>query len=302
MAGGAHEALAHAVADAGGFELIDAALEQLPDAELVELRHEVRGADLYVIQPTPPPPEAHLFELMLIADAARRGGVARITGVVPYLGYSRQDRRAGGRRTAVGARVVADMLATRLDRVVAVDLHTPAIEGFFSCAVEHLEAFPVILERLRGTTDATVVAPDLGAAKLADRYASALGLPFAVVHKTRTSGTEVAAGQLTGSVAGRIPVIVDDMITTGATVAAALRAVLAAGARPGAIVAATHGLFAPGALDLLSSLPVQRLLVTDSVPPPPHPQVELVSLARTLAQAIERLHDARSLEGLRAQT
>jgi ribose-phosphate pyrophosphokinase len=302
ISGGAHPALARAVAAAGGFRTVAAELERLPDAELVGVADSVRGEDVYLIQPTPPPPESHLFELLLLADAVRRAGAARITGVVPYLGYARQDRRAAGRRVAVGAKVVADVLATRLDRVVVVDLHAPATEAFFSCAVEHLEAFPLFLEQLRGIKDAVVVAPDLGASKLADRYAAALELPFAVVHKTRLSGTEVAVRQVTGDVAGRVPLIVDDMITTGRTVAAALGAVLAAGASAGAIVAATHAVFAPGAVELLFSLPIRRLLVTDSVPPPPDPRIEVVTLAGTLAEAIRRLHEGRSLEGLRART
>jgi ribose-phosphate pyrophosphokinase len=302
VSGGAHPGLARDVAAAGGFRTVDAELERLPDAELVGLATSVRGEDVYLVQPTPPPPEAHVFELLLLADAARRAGASRVTGVIPYLGYSRQDRRAAGRRVAIGARMVADLLATRLDRVIAVDLHAPAIEGFFSCAVEHLEAFPLMVERVRGLEGMVVVAPDLGAAHLADRYALALDLPFAVVHKTRLSGTEVAVRRVTGEVAGRVPLIVDDMITTGRTVAAALNAVIAAGARPGAVVAATHGVFAPQALDLLFSLPIRRLLVTDSVAPPPDPRLEIVTLAGQLADAIGRLHDGRSLEGLLAKT
>lgn len=300
--GGAHPALSQRIAAAGAFRTVAASLEHLPDAELAGLTESVRGEDVYIIQPLPPPPEGHAFELLLLADAARRAGAARVTGIVPYLGYSRQDRRAGGKRVAVGARVMADMLSPRFDRIVLTDLHAPAIEGFFTCAVEHLEVFPFLLDRLRGTPADVVVSPDLGAAKLADRYAASLDLPFAVVHKTRLSGTEVAVRRVTGDVAGKVPLIVDDMITTGRTVAAALGALANAGAQPGAIVAATHGVFTPDARDLLDGCGIARLLVTDSVPVSADDRLEVVSLAGLLADAIARLHHGQSLEGILART
>jgi ribose-phosphate pyrophosphokinase len=295
--GGAHPGLARDIVAAGGFTSVRAKLEHLPDAELVTLEDSVRGEDVYIVQPTPPPPAPYLFELLLIADAARRAGASRVTGVIPYLGYSRQDRRAGAARVAIGARVTADVLATRLDRIVALDLHAPAIEGFFSCPVEHLEAFPLLLEAVRDTGCEVVVAPDLGASKLADRYATALSLPFAVVHKARMSGTEVSARHVTGDVNARLPLIVDDLITTGATVTAALDAVGAAGARPGGVIAATHGVFAPGTLDALLERPLQSLLVTDSLPQAA-PGVAVVRLGGLLADAISRLHEGRSLHAL----
>lgn len=298
--GGAHPALGEDIAAAGGFDVASSVLQRLPDAELVELSDDVRGADVFVIQPTPPDPEAHFFELVLLGDAARRAGARHLTAVVPYLGYSRQDRRAAGRSVAVGARVVADILGTRFDRVVAVDLHAPAIEGFFAPVVEHLEAFGLFESRFKGITGAVVVAPDLGAAKLASRYAAALNLPFAVVHKARVSGTEVIAQQVTGDVQGFLPLIIDDMITTGGTVAAALRAVLQAGALPGAIVAATHGIFATGAIDMLRTLPIDRIIVTDSVPVS-NESVEVVSLAPMLATVIRGLADGASIERFRSR-
>ena len=222
IGGSAHPRLAAAVAAQLHIDLAEVDVAAYPDARVVRLHTSVQGADVFILQSMPAPSEVHLFELLLLADAARRAGARRITAVVPFLGYSRQDRRAAGERTAIGARVMADAISPRVDRVVTVDLHQPAVEGFFAVPVDHLESYPVLLAALAETPrNSVVVAPDLGAAKLADRVANALDLPFAVVHKSRTSGVDVAATRVTGDVAGRRPIVVDDMITTGSTVHAA---------------------------------------------------------------------------------
>lgn len=302
LAGTAHPELARTVASAAGADFGEVTVAQYPDARVVTIETSVRGRDVFVFQPTPPASEVFLFELLLIADAARRAGAERITAVVPYLGYARQDRRAGGHRMALGARVVATMLSTGgVDRVVVVDLHAPAIEGFFAVPAENLEAFPLLSARLGRFDNGVVIAPDLGAAKLADRYAGHLGLPVAVVHKSRLSGSEVAATSVTGDVHGRYPVIVDDMITTGGTVAAALTLVREAGAAPGGTVVATHALFSPGAVERLAALRLDRLLVTNSVPVHAFPGVEVIDLSPLLAKVIRHLHSNRSLEAFRAR-
>jgi ribose-phosphate pyrophosphokinase len=306
ISGAAHPALARDIAAVLNRGLVPVDLARYPDAEVVRIRESVRGSDVYIVQSTPPPSEGHLFELVLLADAAHRAGAAHVTAVVPYLSYMRQDRRAGGERTAIGARVVADMLGGgRIGRLVTVDLHQPAVEAFFDMPVEHLEAFPLFEAALQDVPrDSVVVAPDLGAARLADRLSKALGLPFAVVHKTRTSGVEVEATGVTGEVRGRRPIVVDDMITTGRTLQAALEAVTQAGAAGEAVVAATHAILAPGAPELLASLPVARLLMTDSVPTDAAAGLRgfrPVPLARLLADAVERLHEGRSLAWTRSQ-
>jgi ribose-phosphate pyrophosphokinase len=304
IAGGAHPGLANEIASLLGVDLVPMRLSHYPDAEVVRIDASVRGADVYLIQPTPPPPEGFLVELMLIADAAARSGAARVTAVVPYLGYSRQDRRAAGERTAVGARVVANILGSgSIDRLVTVDLHQPAVEGFFAMPVEHLEAFPLLLRALGDVPrDSAIVAPDLGAAKLADRFAAELQLPMVAVHKTRLTGVDVVATRITGDVEGLRPIIVDDMITTGSTVRAAVEALTAAGSAGPATVVVTHGILSPEAPDTLTRLGLGRLLATDSVPVPTGalPGLEVVSLAPLLADAIQRLHDGRSLAGLRS--
>jgi ribose-phosphate pyrophosphokinase len=304
VAGSANRPLASAIAACLGVPLTLPEVRQFPDAEQhVQLRASVRGAEVFIIQPTSPPVDKHLIELLLLSDAARRAGADRITAVVPYLGYARQDRRAHGRE-ALAARLIADMLqAASIDRVVGIDVHGRTIEGFFSIPFDHLSAYQILLQELvrLGVTDSgVVVAPDFGAVKLAERFARDLDLPVAIVRKTRLSGTEVTVTGVIGDVHDRIPIIVDDMISTGATIRAAADALLSAGARPGAAVAATHGLFVGDAPDRLCGNWLQQVIVTDTVRvhTNTHLPVHTVSVAELLSQAIQRLYRGESLSGL----
>jgi ribose-phosphate pyrophosphokinase len=305
FAGTANPGLGAATAERLGIAPGACAIRTFPDGELyVEIRESVRGHDVYLLQAVGPPAERHLLELLLLADACRRAGAARVTAVVPYFAYARQDRRATGRE-AIGARVVADLLGTRgLARIVAVDLHSPALEGFLAPPLEHLSAVPALAAALAADRPerGIVVAPDAGATRLAERYAAALRLPVAIVQKTRLSGSEVAVRSVTGDVAGRAPVIVDDMISTGGTVAAAAAALLAAGCEPVLTVVATHGLFVGPARERLAPLGLRRLSVTDTLPTPELPgiPVRVVTVAPLVADAISRLHDGRSLADLLA--
>lgn len=304
LSGSANLSLAEAIADQLGLRLGSRVLQRFPDGELhVEIQETVRGHDVYLIQPTSPPVAAHLLELLLLADACRRAGAAFLTAVVPYFGYARQDRRASG-RAPVAARLIADLLqSSGLHRVVAVDLHTTALEGFFSIPLEHLSAASLLAEavRLKVPPNAVIVAPDLGAVKLAERYASLLHLPLAIIHKTRLSGEEVRVQRIVGDVRGRTPVVVDDMISTGGTIQAAIQALLAAGCVSAELtVVASHGLFVGPAEERLHAVPIHRLLVTDSVARParePFP-LHLTSLGPLLAEAIRRLHSNQSLSDL----
>ena len=303
VSGTANPALAEMIARTLEVRPVPRIAERFPDAELhVEIGASVRGDDVYIVQPTSPPGDEHLVELLFLADACRRAGAGRLTAVVPYLGYARQDRRARGREP-VGARLVADLIvAAGFHRVVAVDLHAPAIEGFFALPVEHLSAVTLLAEAARPHVGANgvVVAPDIGAAKLADRCAKLLGLPVAIVHKTRLSGSDVSVRSVTGDVRGRSALVIDDMITTGGTIEAAVRSVLAAGAKEDVVVAASHGLFVGPAIERLRALPVLRFIVTDSVAPGPASPLplEVVSLGPLLAAAVDRLHHDRSLGDL----
>lgn len=301
--GSANLTLAAAVAERMGLTLGTRALTRFPDSELhIEVQETVRGRDVYLIQPTSPPVHEHLFDLLMLVDACRRAGAARLTAVIPYFGYARQDRRANG-RDPVGARLVADLLSTSgVGRVVALDLHSAALEGFFPFPLEHLSAIPILAKAAASAVPAesVVVAPDLGAVKLAERYARMLHMPIAVVNKTRLSGEEVEAKGIVGDVQARPILIVDDMITTGGTIAAAVNVVKAAGATSEVTVAATHGLFVGPAQQRLRVLGVKSFIVTDSVALAADLRlpVKVVSVAPLLAEAIRRLNGDQSLGDL----
>jgi len=302
VSGTANRPLATAVTAALACDSTACEVERFPDGELRPVVANVRGADVYVVEPTGPPVNEHVLELLLLLDACRRGGAGRVTAVVPYFGYARQDRR-GRAGEAVGARVVADALVSAgAQRLVVVDPHTAALEATCSMPVEMLTAVPVLVRALGSAVseDAVVVAPDLGAVKLAERYASLLRRPVAVVRKSRVSGETVRAEELVGDVERRPAVIVDDMISTGGTIEAAVRVLLAHGATGSIVVAATHGLLVGSARDRLAAAPIGRLLVTDSLTPVERPglPVEVQSIAGLLADAIGRLHRNEDLADL----
>jgi ribose-phosphate pyrophosphokinase len=294
MSGSSHPALGLAVSKLIELELGRCVVDVFPDGEHhVEVFEEVRGCDVYLLQPLGPPVDSLLMELLLLVDACRRRGASRVTAIVPYLAYARHDRRETGREP-LGARLVADMIrAAGVDRVVVVDLHSPAVEGCFNIPVEHLSALPLLADHLRrtATSGSVVVSPDLGAVKRAERYAAHLKLPVAVVNKRRMSGSQVQARSITGEVKGCAPILVDDMISTAGTIEAAVNALVEAGCAPEITVVATHALLVGPAIERLQRLPLRRLLTTDSVPRPerlPFP-VEVVSIAPLLARAIELL-------------
>ena len=295
FAGTANPDLASRTVQNLGIHLGECRIESFPDGELqVELKESVRGQDVYLLQSTSPPADKHLLELALLADACHRAGAGRVTALVPYFGYARQDRCTSPGQ-ALGARVLTDLLqACPIERLVTIDLHTPAIEGFFSIAVEHLSAVPLLAEAARPFVEgpSIVVAPDLGAVKLAKQYAQYLELPLAIVHKIRQSGETVSVQQVVGDVRDRALVIVDDMLSTGGTVAASMNALLAAGCTPHAIAVVSHGLFVGRAEHALLPLPIQHILTTDSVAErPSRLPVEVHSLGPLLAEAIRRLHN-----------
>jgi ribose-phosphate pyrophosphokinase len=298
LAGSANPSLAASIAHVLGVTPCRRALQRFADGELhVEIEDSVRGHDVYIVQPTSRPPDEHVMELLFLADACRRAGASRLTAVVPYFGYARQDRRASGRE-AIGAAVVAALLeAARFARVIALDLHAPEIEGFFRIPVEHLSATKLLAEAIQPAGNSVIVAPDLGAVKLAERYQTSLHLPVVVIHKTRVSGSEVTLRSIIGDVKGRAPIVVDDMITTGGTIEAAVKGLLEAGCRPDVSVVATHALFVGPAVARLQALPIRQLIATDSVETsaelPAHFQV--VNVAPLIADAIGRLHRDQSL-------
>jgi ribose-phosphate pyrophosphokinase len=293
LGGTGNPALLDATAHALGIAPEERVLERFPDGELhVVLQRSQTAAHVTILQSTGPPVDEHLVELVMLADASKRAGAARVTAVVPYFGYARQDHR-GAAGEAIGAKTIAKVLgAAGIDELVVVDPHSAALETMFDILVQTLTAVPILATALHalGGDDAVVVAPDLGAVKLAERYAAALDLPVAVVRKTRLSGENVHALDLVGDVRDRRPLIVDDMITTAGTVEAAARALLDRGCRPELVVAATHGLFIGPAQSRLAALPLRRVLVTDTVPTfASDLPLSVISIAGLLADALTSL-------------
>jgi ribose-phosphate pyrophosphokinase len=278
---------------------------RFPDGEAeVDVRDSVRGRDVYLLQATSPPVDQHLIELLLLADACRRAGAARLTAVIPYFGYARQDRRTD--RRSLGARVAANVIGTGgFDRLMLIDAHTPSIEGFFDSPIDHLTAVPILAEAARPSRhdNSVVVAPDLGGVKRAREYARLLELPMAFVQKTRVSGEKVEAHGVIGEVRGRIPIIVDDMLSTGGTIEAAVGALRMAGATEPVTVVVTHALLVGPARDVLRRLPVSRLIVGNTVPVEEAVDVHLdaTSVAPLIATAIRRNHFDESLADLRVR-
>ena len=307
LSGSANSSLAESVAGALGVHRVEVLLERFPDTELhVEIQQSVRGADVYIVQPTCPPVDEHLVELLLIGDACRRAGAGYLTAVVPYFGYARQDRRAH-RREPLSVRLIADLIsASGFQRLMAVDLHSHAVESAFAIPVEHVSAVSLLAEAARPSIGerAVVISPDLGAVKMAERYAKLLDLPVAVIHKSRISGQNVRVERILGEVCDKEVLVIDDMISTGETIEKAIKSLLEAGCVPSRLkVSATHGLFVGPAAERLGALGIERIFVSDSVPAPetfPAP-LQIVSIGPLLAHAIERLHRRESLGDLTAR-
>ena len=303
FAGTAHPTLASDIATHLGVTLGACRVERFPDGEVAaELEQSVRGRDVFIVQPTSPPVNDHLVELIVIADACRRADAQRITAIVPYFGYARSDKRQS-RRVPVMARAVADMIQSiGIDHVVTLYAHTPQVEGFFRIPIDNLSVVPTMCRALEPhlAEDTVIVSPDLGGVKRATELGERLGRPVAVCVKRRTNGTSVAVTQVIGDVRDRPCIIVDDMITTGGTIAEAAKSLRAQGAREGMTVAASHGVLIPGSCPRMHAAGVSDVLVSDSIPAGPEqvPRITRVAIAPLLADVVERLMTARSLHDL----
>ncbi|HEU0027983.1 MAG TPA: ribose-phosphate diphosphokinase [Ktedonobacterales bacterium] len=304
FAGSANPALAELVARHLGTPLSPCAIERFPDGEVsVRLDESVRGCEVFIIQPTSPPVDEHVMELLIFADACRRAAAARITAVVPYFGYARQDRRRGQRAPITASMVALLMQADGIDQVMTVDIHVDQLEGFFTVPMDSLTAAPALCDALQPALldGVVVVSPDVGRVAMATHYARRLGTSVVVLHKHRESATQTTVTHVVGDVAGRPCLIVDDMISTGGTIARGVAALLEAGARPDITIAATHGVFVAGARDALSHPSIRGVYVTDTIPVSADgwERLRVVSVAPLLATAIGRLRADGSLSGLR---
>ena len=303
--GSANRPLAEAIGRYVDVPLGQAEIGRFSDGEVqVEITENVRGGDVFVIQSICTPGNDHLMELLLMLDAFKRASARRITAVVPYYGYARQDRKVAP-RVPISAKLVADLITTAgASRVLTVDLHAGQIQGFFDVPVDNVYATPVLLEYLRGRIgrrEVTVISPDAGGVERARAFAKRLDANLAIIDKRRARPNEVAEMQIIGEVDGRVAVIVDDMVDTAGTLSAAAEAVRGAGA-PLVLACATHPVLSGNAIPRLAKSSIDELIVTDTIPLRPEAtklaKLHVLSVAPLLGEAIRRTHEEASISSL----
>jgi ribose-phosphate pyrophosphokinase len=282
-----------------------AVISRFPDGEtLVKIEDDVRGKDCFIVQSTCPPVNDNLMELLIFIDSLRRASAKRITAVIPYYGYARQDRKAEG-RTPITAKLVANMLTEAgVHRVLTMNLHADQIQGFFDIPLDHLTAAPVLARHFqdRRLKDTVFVSPDVGNIKFGSDFASRIGAELAVIHKRRLTADSTAAVSIIGSVKNKNVMMFDDMITTAGTVCEAAKLVRAHGAT-GIYVGATHGIFAGPALSRLAEANLNEIVVADTIPARPEvlqklPNLTVLPVADLIGEAIRRIHEHRSVSAL----
>lgn len=297
LSGSHNGKLAQAVAEHLNVPLSPLRLDRFANGEIsAQLGESARGADVFVFSTHDEPVNDAIMEQLIIIDAAKRASAKRITAVCPYFGYSRQDRKAAGREP-ISAKLVVDMLtAAGADRIVSVDLHSGQIQGFFDGPFDHLTAMPVLSDYIKANLgdDFVIVSPDAGRVKTSERYVRRLGVDLAIVHKTRskTQKNTVEAKNVIGDVDGRRCVLIDDMIDTAGTICAASTLLKESGASE-IYVMATHGILSGPALERLEAAPIDRIIVTDTLPLPAQPRskkLDVVSIAPLMAEAIRAIY------------
>jgi ribose-phosphate pyrophosphokinase len=304
FSGSAHPQLTREIADFLGIPLGQARLRRFPDSEVsFQIDENIRGTDVFIVQPTSSPVDQHLMEMLVMVDAFRRSSAARITVVVPYYGYARQDRKDKP-RVPISAKLVANLIsAAGANRVLTMDLHKAQIQGFFDIPVDHLFSAPVIIEycaRLR-YPNLTIVSPDAGGAERARAYAKRLDAELAVVDKRRTEDGTAEVMNVIGDVKGRTCILQDDIIDTAGTIQKAASALKDAGAER-VLACAVHGVLSGPALDRIDKSPLDQLIVTNTIPLSPEAQqckkIVVLSVARLLGQAIRNIHEETSVSSL----
>ncbi len=300
--GNAHPSLASDICGYLGVELGNAKVSSFPDGEtFVKIDDNIRGRDVFIIQPTCPPTNQNLMELLIMVDAARRASAARITAVIPFFGYARQDRKDQP-RVPITAKLVANLLvAAGVNRVLTMDLHAQQLQGFFDIPVDHLHALPVMVEHIRqlDIPDLIVVSPDVGGVKMASAYATALGTRLAIVVKQRKSATETEASHIIGEVEGKNVLIVDDLTETAGTITSAARMLRKNGARD-IYAGISHTILTDLAVERLKGSELKELISTNSVPARLSigDRVTSLSVAGLLGEGIRRIHDDESVSSL----
>jgi ribose-phosphate pyrophosphokinase len=304
FSGSAHPALTREIADYQGIPPGAARLHRFPDTEVsFQIDENIRGADEFIVQPTSAPVDEHLIELCVMIDAFRRSSASRITAVIPYYGYARQDRKDKP-RVPISAKLVANLLsAAGTNRVLTMDLHKAQIQGFFDIPVDHLFAAPVIIEYLarQNIGPITIVSRDVGGAERARAYAKRLDADLAIVDKRRSEDGKAEVMNVVGDVRGRVCVLSDDIIDTAGTIEKAAQALQANGAER-VLASAVHGVLSGPALARISAAPIDRLIITDTIPQNGDraalDKIVVLSVARLLAQAIRSIHEETSVSKL----
>jgi len=304
FSGSAHQELAREIAAFLGVTTGQARLRRFPDSEVsFQIDENIRGTDVFVIQPTSNPVDPHIMELLIMIDAFRRSSAARITAVLPYFGYARQDRKDKP-RVPISAKLVANILsAAGTNRVLTMDLHKAQIQGFFDIPVDHLFAAPVIIDYLARLSypKLTMVSPDAGGAERARAYAKRLDAELAVIDKRRTDDGTAEVMNVIGDVEGRTCILQDDIIDTAGTITKGASALKANGASR-IIACAVHGVLSGPAIDRIEKSPIDKLIVTNTIPLSAAGQasskVVVLSVARLLGQAIKSIHEETSVSSL----
>lgn len=305
FSGNSNPVLAQEICNALGVPLGNAGVKTFSDGEvLVEIRENVRGRDVYIVQSTCAPTNNNLMELLVMTDALKRASAATITAVIPYYGYARQDRKAAP-RTPISAKLVADLITTAgVDRVVTIDLHAGQIQGFFNIPVDNLYAAPVLLNHLKDRfkgQNVVMVSPDAGGAERVRAFAKRLECPMAMIDKRRTGPNVAEVMHLIGDVKDKVAIILDDMIDTAGTLTQAAGALKQNGAAA-IYAAASHGVLSGPAIDRLNGSVIEEVLLTDSIPLGDKAErtskVKVLSVAPLLAEAIRRIHEDESVSSL----
>lgn len=302
LTGSAHRVLAERICAYIGVPLGDATVTSFPDGETyVKINENIRGRDVFIVQPTCPPTNQNLMELLIMVDAVRRASAARITAVIPFFGYARQDRKDQP-RVPITAKLIANLLtAAGVTRVLTMDLHAQQVAGFFDIPVDHLYAAPVIVRNLqsRDFVNPVVVSPDVGGLKMASAYAENLGASLAIVAKRRKSPSETEALNVIGDVDGRDVILVDDLTETAGTLVSAAKAMKERGARK-VIACVSHAVISDLGVDRFRSSEISELITTNSVPVRDISGFQITSLciSELLGEGIKRVHDDESVSSL----
>ncbi|PIR19929.1 MAG: phosphoribosylpyrophosphate synthetase [Deltaproteobacteria bacterium CG11_big_fil_rev_8_21_14_0_20_47_16] len=304
FSGNSNRPLAEAICKSLSIPLSKAEVKRFSDGETwVEIGENVRGQDVFVIQPTSQPANENLMELLIMIDALKRASAERITAVIPYYGYARQERKVQP-RTPITAKLVADLVtATGANRVLACDLHAGQIQGFFNIPVDHLYAAPVLLDYVKTmpTDDMVIVSPDVGGAERARMFASKLHVPLALVDKRRPAPNKAEISNVIGDVSGKVAVVVDDMIDTAGTLCKVVDALIDHGAKEVRAVA-THGVLSGPAVQRIKESKLKEMVVTDTIQTRADvaacDKIKVKSVAELLAEAIRRIHNADSVSSL----